>query len=221
MGVPQIFPGVFKVNGEIATLSTVKGFKVHDEDIFKISGQEYREWDPFHSKLAAAISRGLKTFPFKENATILYLGAANGVTCSFLSDIMTKGTIYAVEFSAQSGRDLISVSEKRQNLLPIIADARFPERYQSLIDGKVDVVYEDVADRDQVGILLENCNRFLKLGGIAMIAIKSRSIDSSVPPKQVYSKVISDLRYDLEVLEKIDLGTFERDHMFLVLKKNK
>ncbi|MFH1443222.1 MAG: fibrillarin-like rRNA/tRNA 2'-O-methyltransferase [Candidatus Micrarchaeota archaeon] len=215
----QLFPGVYRINGRTATLSAVKGFKVHDEIVFKEGSRDYREWDPFHSKLSAAISRGLRTFPFKEGTTILYLGAANGVTCSFLSDIVGNGTIYAVEFSAQSGRDLIKVSEKRSNLFPIIEDARFPERYSDLITEKVDVVYEDVADREQVQILVDNCSHFLKNNGIAMIAIKSRSIDSSVPPKQVYSKVITSLMQHFEVLEKIDLGMFEKDHMFLVLKK--
>ncbi len=216
----QLFPNVFRVNGKLCTLSAVRNFKVHDEGIFREGGREYREWDPFHSKLAAAIARGLRTFPFSQHASVLYLGAANGVTCSFISDILPQGTIYAVEFSAQSGRDLISVSEKRTNLLPIIEDARFPERYASILESKVDVVYEDVADREQVQILLDNCNRFLKSQGIAMIAIKSRSIDSSLPPKQVFSKVITDLRGHFEVLEKIDLGQFERDHLFLVLKKH-
>ncbi|MEK6953476.1 MAG: fibrillarin-like rRNA/tRNA 2'-O-methyltransferase [Candidatus Micrarchaeota archaeon] len=216
----QIFPGVYRINGKLCTVSTLKGFKVHDEDIIKAEGKEFRDWDPFHSKLAAAISRGLKAWPFRDNASVLYLGAANGVTCSFLSDAMPNGTIYAVEFSAQSGRDLITVSEKKQNLLPIIEDARFPERYSDSIDGKVDVVYEDVSDREQVQILIGNCDRYLKNGGIAMLAVKSRSIDSSAPPRQIYARVISELRDHFEVLEKLDLGMFERDHMFLVLKKN-
>lgn len=215
----QVFPGVYRINGKLATQSTQKGFKVHKEDLLKMEGKEFREWDPFHSKLAAAVARGLRTFPFAPSSTILYLGAANGVTCSFLNDIITSGTIYAVEFSAQSGRDLISVSEQKQNILPIIEDARFPERYADSIDGKVDVIFEDIADREQVRILIDNCDKFLKNGGIAMIAIKSRSIDSSKPPKQIYAQVISELRNHFEVLEKLDLGTFERDHMFLVLKK--
>ena len=147
----QIFPGVYKINGKLCTQSLIKGFKVHDEDLIRVEGKEFREWSPFHSKLAAAISRGLRSFPFTPDATILYLGAANGVTCSFLSDIITNGAIYAVEFSAQSGRDLISISEKRANILPIIEDARFPERYGDLVDGKVDVVYEDIADRERLG----------------------------------------------------------------------
>ena len=219
MSIQPVFPGVVRINGKLATLSAVKGFKVHDEITYTISGQSYREWDAFHSKLAAAISSGMRTFPFKDGTTVLYLGAANGVTCSFLSDIIGRGSIYAVEFSAQSGRDLIKVSEKRTNIFPIIEDARFPERYSELIEGKVDVVFEDVADRDQVGILKTNCDLMLRQGGIAMIAIKSRSIDSTVPPKQVYSKVITDLMPHFEVLEKIDLGGYERDHMFLVLRK--
>ncbi len=213
----KIFQGVYRINGRLATLSSVKGFKVHDEQLFREGSQEFREWDPFHSKLAAAIARGLRSFPFQEGTRVLYLGAGNGVTPSFLSDILPKGTIYAVEFSPQSSRDLIAVSEKRENLLPIVADARFPERYSEV--GEVDVLYEDVADKDQVRILIDNSDRYLKKGGIAMLAIKARSINSIIPPKQVFAKAITELRNHFEVMEKIDLGNFERDHMFLVLKK--
>ncbi|MBI5225376.1 fibrillarin-like rRNA/tRNA 2'-O-methyltransferase [Candidatus Micrarchaeota archaeon] len=214
----QIYPGVYKINGSLATQSAVRGFKVHDEPTMQIQGKEYREWDPFHSKLGAALSRGLREFPFKEGSSVLYLGAANGVTCSFISDIIGKGSIYAVEFSAQSGRDLITVSQKRTNIYPLISDARFPEKYSEDV-GQVDVVFEDVADRDQAGILISNCKLMLKRGGIAMLAIKARSIDSTLPPKQIFSKVITELRDDFDLLEKIDLGQFERDHLFLVLRK--
>jgi len=57
----------------------------------------------------------------------LYLGAASGTTCSHVSDVIgPEGILYAVEFSARCGRDLISMAKKRNNVVPIIEDARKP-----------------------------------------------------------------------------------------------
>lgn len=141
---------------------------------------EYRVWNPFRSKLAAAIVGGVENIYIKpcvrlakfarfssiENAVLfgfllcsgaklLYLGAASGTTVSHCSDVVgpvrnllvvllfvpilvflcksgsqivvvvvQTGTVYAVEFSHRSGRDLINVAKRRTNIIPIIEDAR-------------------------------------------------------------------------------------------------
>ena len=41
--------------------------------------------------------------------------------------------MYIVEFSHQSGRDLINVAKKRTNIVPIIEDARHPHKYHMLM----------------------------------------------------------------------------------------
>lgn len=213
----QIFPGVYRIDSKLATKSLAPGFSVYGEETRKIGGAEFRFWEPKRSKLGAAIAKSLRNLPIKPSSSVLYLGAASGTTASHVSDIVgDDGTVYCVEFSAQVARQLVEVCEKRPNMLPIIEDARFPERY-GLEDG-VDVVYEDVADRGQVMILRENCRRFLKPQGHAMMAVKARCIDSAAPPKQVYAKVVGDLIKDFDVLEKIDLRPFEIDHLFLVLR---
>ncbi|MBU1197904.1 fibrillarin-like rRNA/tRNA 2'-O-methyltransferase [Candidatus Micrarchaeota archaeon] len=211
-------PGVYRVNGRLATCNLAPGHKVYGEDLVKQNGKELRSWDAKRSKLAAALVNGLRLFPFQDGARILYLGAASGTTPSHVSDLVgKKGVVYCVEFSATVARDLIAVCETRENMLPIVDDARFPERYSDV--GEVDVIYEDVADREQVLILEENAKRFLKDGGLAFFAVKSRSIDSTRPPKQVYSEVITRLLRSFDVLEKIRIDPFHRDHLFLVLRK--
>ena len=79
----ELFPNVIKKDGKLYT---------------KVK-KNLREWDPEHSKLAAAILNGLRTMPIKPKAKILYLGAASGTTVSYCSDIVEDGIIYAVEFS--------------------------------------------------------------------------------------------------------------------------
>ena len=49
---------------------------------------EYRAWNPFRSKLAAAILGGVDQIHIKPGAKVLYLGAASGTTVSHVSDIV-------------------------------------------------------------------------------------------------------------------------------------
>ena len=68
---------------------------------------EYRVWNPFRSKLAAGIIGGLENIHMGPGSKVLYLGAASGTSVSHVADIVGKtGTVYAVEFSHRSGRDL-------------------------------------------------------------------------------------------------------------------
>lgn len=49
---------------------------------------EYRAWNPFRSKLAAAILGGVDKIYMKPGSKVLYLGAASGTTVSHVSDIV-------------------------------------------------------------------------------------------------------------------------------------
>ena len=49
---------------------------------------EYRAWNPFRSKLAAAILGGVDQIHMKPGEKVLYLGAASGTTVSHVSDIV-------------------------------------------------------------------------------------------------------------------------------------
>ena len=61
---------------------------------------EYRVWNPFRSKLAAAILGGLDDIFMKPGSKVLYLGAASGTSVSHVADLVgPEGTVYAVEFS--------------------------------------------------------------------------------------------------------------------------
>ena len=56
------------------------------------------------------------------------------------------------------------MAKKRTNIIPIIEDARHPQRYRMLV-GMVDVVFADVAQPDQARIVALNSQYFLKAGG--------------------------------------------------------
>ena len=216
----QIFPGVWKAKGQMLTKNLVPGFRSYTEQLVTIGEEEYRVWDPTRSKLAAAVAKGLKTFPVGEGMKILYLGAAQGYTPSFFSDIAGKeGVIYAVEISERAFRELNPVAEKRGNIVPILADARKPNDYEWI--ETADLVYQDVATHDQTEILIRNCRAKLRPGGLAVIAIKSRSMDVVKEPKEVFRECVKKLTSELELVEKVVLDPFEKDHMLVVLRSRK
>ena len=49
---------------------------------------EYRVWNPFRSKLAAAILGGVDKIHIHPGSKVLYLGAASGTTVSHVADIV-------------------------------------------------------------------------------------------------------------------------------------
>jgi fibrillarin-like pre-rRNA processing protein len=216
------FEGVFVLNKKLATINLVAGQRVYGEELFTIDKKEYRIWDYFRSKPAAAIKKGLKEFPLKKGMKVLYLGIASGTTSSHFSDIIGReGIIYGVDVAERVLRELIPVAEKRGNIIPILADARKPEDYESQVLEKVDLVYEDVADPDQIEILIRNSQKFLKPNGLAMIAIKSQSIDVTKSPKEIYVVCMKELEKYFEIIDKVELDPYEKFHLFVVMKLKK
>lgn len=218
------FPGVYTVieddgSERIATKNLVPGQKVYGERIVKWKGEEYRIWNPNRSKLAAAILNDLKNFPIKPGTTVLYLGIASGTTASHVSDIIDwEGKIFGIEFSPRVLRELVPLVEERRNIVPILGDATKPEEYRALVT-KVDVIFEDVAQPTQAKILIDNAKAYLKSGGYGMISIKSRSIDVTKEPEEVFREVEKELSEYFEVVERISLEPYEKDHALIVVKK--
>lgn len=211
------FESVFWIGKQLATINLTPGHQVYGENLIKIKGVEYRIWDHCRSKPAAAIFKGIKEMPIKRGDKVLYLGAAQGTTASHFSDIIGKqGLIYAVEISPRAIRDILFVAERRKNIFPILSNAREPERYRWV--EKVDLVYQDVATRDQSDILIRNTNMFLKDNGFAVIAIKARSIDVVEKPERIYREETKKLSKHFKIVEKAELDPYERDHLFLVMK---
>ncbi len=214
----EIFTNVFMENNRLFTLNKNPGNRVYGEELIKRKGKEYREWIPFRSKLAAAILNGLKNFSIKENSKILYLGAASGTTISHISDICTKGIIYGIEFSPRVIKNLVKLSEKRDNIVPIIANARIIREISPFVP-KANLIYQDIAQKDQAEILIRNSNAFLEKGSIALLCLKARSVSSTEKVSEIYKKEIEKLKSHFKILEKIELSPYEKDHLFLVLEK--
>ncbi len=214
----EIFENVFKIGNRLATKNLVPGQRVYGEELVNINGIEYRLWNPYRSKLSAAIINGLKNMNIKKGSKVLYLGAANGTTCSHVSDIIDRqGILFCIEISERSMRDLIKVCEKRENMMPILADARNTSYYEDEV-GKVDIIYEDVSARDQADILLSN-SKMLNRNGFAYVAIKSQSISMSKNPSEIYQEFIDKVSNEFKLVEKVKIEPFHKKHLFTVFQK--
>ncbi|KAH6975494.1 Fibrillarin [Ilyonectria sp. MPI-CAGE-AT-0026] len=174
---------------------------------------EYRMWNPFRSKLCAAIAGGADEIYVKPGSRVLYLGGASGTSVSHVSDIVgPTGYVYAVEFSSRSGRDLITMASKRPNVVPIVEDARQPARYRMIVP-MVDVIFADVAQPDQARIVAMNAQWFLKVGGGILISIKANCIDSTAPAAEVFAAEVQKMRAEaIKPKFQLTLEPFERDH---------
>jgi fibrillarin-like pre-rRNA processing protein len=192
--------------------------KTHfDEKTIFIEGQEYREFSPMRSKLAAALASGISQIGIKEGHIVLYLGASHGYTPSFVSDLVgTKGTIFALDVAPRVVRDLTFLAEERTNIIPLMEDCNHPEHYASLLPA-ADIVYQDIAQRNQLEIFLKNL-RFLKPRSFGLLAIKSRSIDVTKHPRDVYKDVRRELERKVTIVDNRELDPYEKDHCLFVIK---
>ena len=218
MKFEEVFPSVYKIDGKLATRNMTPGRKVYGEELVRCKDAEYRMWNPYRSKLAAAIIRGMKKMGIGAGSRVLYLGAATGTTPSHVSDIIGReGRLFGVEISERNMREFVKLCEARDNMLPILADAGRPEAYAGSV-GSCDIIYQDVAVKNQAEIMLKN-SPMLKKGGFAYFVIKSQSVDISKDPEEVYREELSRLRGTFEVLERIDIEPYDSLHMFAVLRK--
>jgi precorrin-6y C5,15-methyltransferase (decarboxylating) CbiE subunit len=215
------FNNVYKLSGaspeQLITKNLVPGINVNNEKPLAISNEEFRIWDPFHSKLAAMIVKGF-SLKVKKESTFLYLGAANGTTVSHVSDMVENGMVYAVEISPRAMKDLIKVSIPRKNIVPILADAMNPGSYKNMVP-EVDFLYQDISQRGQARIAIKNAELFLKNEGILVLIIKAKSIDSIKKTKDVFETEIKKLEGIFNLKQLFDLGPCHKDHMAVVAQK--
>lgn len=225
---PHRHAGVFISRGKedaLLTRNMVLGESVYGEKRISVEDEttttgaklEYRVWNPFRSKLAAAILGGVDKIHMPPGSKVLYLGAASGTTVSHVSDVVgPEGMVYAVEFSHRSGRDLLNVAKKRTNVVPIIEDARHPHKYRMLVP-MVDTIFADVAQPDQARIVALNAQYFLKNSGHFVISIKANCIDSTAEPEAVFAGEVKKMQSEkMKPQEQVTLEPYERDHAVVV-----
>jgi fibrillarin-like pre-rRNA processing protein len=213
------WPGVHREGRDLYTVNLEPGTRVYGETLRTVSGVEYRLWDPFRSKLAAFLLAGAPESVLPAVRRCLYLGAAHGTTVSHLSDLWPDAAIFAVEKSPSSFAPLLALARRRPNLLPLLTDAQLPERYRADV-GEVDFLYQDVAQRDQAGIFVQNVEACLAPKGRAILMLKARSVTQRRSPSAIVRETRERLgRAGLRIDAEAPLAPFSRDHVALGLRR--
>ena len=203
----------------IFTKSIHPGRPHFEERIVRDKNDEYREFDPQRSKLAAMIMKGCTNIGIRKNDLVLYLGSSHGYTPSFVSDIVgEEGLIFGVAPAPRVMRDFVFLAQKRKNLIPVLADANHPEEYIERV-CQADIVYQDIAQKNQMDIFIRNCNIFLKKGGYGLFAIKARSIDVKRNPNDIFVEIRKHLDRIFTVIDYKTLDPLEKDHCMIIVKK--
>ena len=200
----------------LLTRNLSPGRRVYGEELVLRNGVEYRAWDPFRSKLAAAILKGLPDDVVGKGSRVVYLGASTGTTVSHVSDLVgPEGVVVGVEFAPRVAREFVEhVARERSNVIPFVADARDTSRYAVV---SADLVYCDIAQPDQTEIAMASCGRVLRKGGKLLLVVKARSIDVLKDPAKVYAEEAAKLeRGGFNVRSVIELSPFDKDHAMIL-----
>ncbi len=202
-------------------MNTIKNLIIKDGMIgtIDLNSGEKRTWDPNHSKIAAGIKKGIKELPINENSNILYLGAAEGYTISYISDIASNGLVVGTDISAHSMQKLYLLSLERKNLIPFLGDSNKPEEFEDIFGKeKFDLIIQDIAQKNQVEILVKNSNLFLKEKGYVLLSLKLSALtqkkDSNLKEDQLEL-----FRKHFNIVDQRKLDPFEKKHMLLLGQK--
>ena len=217
--------GIRRERRSLWSRNAVKGVSVRGERRKRDGRNEWRLWDPNRSKVAASIlktKRDASALLPESASTCLYLGASSGGTVSHIHDNVCGaenhhgGQVVAVDISPRMMRDLVKLAERRQGLVPVLADARNPLAVAPYIRGKADWLHQDLSIGDQVETFVRMTSAFLKEGGTALLSLKAASerwMEGGDDARFEHSKsVIEDCQH-LELLEVIDISVFEEQHV--------
>jgi len=215
----QLFDGVFSDGKNLYTKNLLVGNKVYGEKLVKDDGVEYRQWDYHRSKYAAGLKNGLKESIFASGSKVLYLGSAEGTTISHVSDIVgEKGVVFGVDISEIAMMKLMALAEKRQNILPIVADAQNVKDYSEFLEDGIDALFQDVSQRNQAEIFVRNA-QFLKVGGLGALSLKTKSISQANKKEDILADEKKLLLEVFDILQVVSLEPFEKHHYLILVRK--
>ena len=113
-------------------------------------------------------------------------------------------------------------------------DAAKPSQYQ-IIDRKVDVVYVDLDQPNEMEIAILNCKMYLQVGGYLLLMVKTRLVDQYQGKKFIINDkselvntieeintkkytTMDSLKVNFEILQQINLDDYFKEYSMIVAK---
>ena len=214
-----IFWITVKNKKKLATLNNASINEVYNEKLIKINGKQYNLWNPYTSKLAAAIVNGMEIFPILKKTKVLYLNGTIEKTLSHISDIIgVNGKIFILrDINENSKKFLDNVMNDRTNVFTITRDNGDPVKFSSKTE-MVNVVYVDITQHNETEVAIQNCKRYLRDGGFLMLVVPTKKIDFVNNPNGQNLEEIQKLQSSFEIIQQINLTDFFKEHSMIIAK---
>ena len=215
-----IFWITVKNKKKLATLNNTDVNKIYNEKLIEIDGKQYDIWNPYTSKLAAAIVNGMEIFPILKKTQILYFDTAIDKTLNHISDIIgMNGRIFVVRDIIENSKNFLeNDSNNRTNIVSITQEkkgvtAKFAPNIET-----VNVVYVDITQNNETDIAIQNCKNYLIKGGCLMLVVATRKIDFAINPNKQNLEERQKLQSSFEIIQQINLTDFFKEHSMIIAK---
>ena len=204
---------------KLATLSNVSTNQDYKENLVEMNGKQYSIWNPYTSKLAAAIINGMEIFPILKKTKILYVDSATEKTVKHISDIVgINGKIFVVRNIMKNSKNFLEqIAKNRSNIFTIIPDKTNPARLTGMTE-MVDVIYIDIAEHNQTEIAIQNCKNHLRIGGFLMLIVPTKNIDFANNNSKKNQEERKKLQTSFDIIQEINLTDFFKEYSMVIAK---
>ena len=218
---------------QLATKNMVKGTKTRKEKIVIVNNEEFLEWNPYKSKLAAAIRNGLQIIPIIKNSKIVCINLPEESTMLHISNIVgSGGSVFVIDVNKNKKSFLNKLVDTHENIIPIY-DTIDELSFSSSITGKVDALYVDITEAEQIKQIVDKCELLLKNEGFLMLvakkdgdAILENDIVGWMAEQRAglnkIREMTAKLKSQFEIIQEINLGVnyetepYHRLHAFIL-----
>jgi len=213
-----IFWITIKNKKKLATLNNAGINEAYNEKLTEINGKQYNVWNPYTSKLAAAIVNGMEIFPILEKTKVLYLNTTIEKTLSHISDIIgMNGKIFVVRDMVENSKNFLEkVRNNRVNIFSITREKGVPARFSST--EMVNVVYVDITQHNETEVAIQNCKNYLRNGGFLMLVVPTKKIDFINNPSKQNLEEMQKLQSSFEIIQQINLTDFFKEYSMIIAK---
>ena len=204
---------------KLATLSNMSTNQDYKENLVQTNGKRYSIWNPYMSKLAAAIINGMEIFPILKKTKILYLDPTTEKTVKHISNIVgINGKIFVVRDVMKNSKNFLEqIVKNRSNIFTIIPDKTNPARLTGMTE-MVDVIYIDIAEHNQTEIAIQNCKNHLRIGGFLMLIVPTKNIDIANNPSKKNQEERKKLQTSFDIIQEINLMDFFKEYSMVIAK---
>ena len=201
---------------QLATKNIVKGTKTRKEKIAIVNNEEFLEWNPYKSKLAAAIRSGLQILPIIKNSKVVCINLPEESTILHISNIIgSGGSVFVIDVNKNKKSFLNKLVNTHKNIIPIY-DTVDRLSFSSSITGKVDALYVDNPESEQIEQIVEKYGSLLKNEGFLMLVTKK---DGAILENDIAGwmaeqrggfnkirEITAKLKSQFEIIQEINLG---------------